>query len=319
MKITKGVLLLLIIFLVSIEGACSDTEQYESQTGLGLSCNTMAAYGDSIYYRDMNSSNIYKIDSNGEIEKVADIRICDLDIYGDWIYYTDKDDNKYLYKMKMDASMQTKVSGSDYGGISVSKMSIVDDWIYFINDSYFKLCKMKPDGTQLTVLSDEVCIDISINSDWIYYLVQKKNDMQGYYLFRTSLNGEKTTQLTDAQSYCFDYDDTWIYYSDMQASSLCRIKYDGSEKQELIEKPCIWFKVIEDNIYYLSVDDDQGIYKTQIEGNETVKISNDAPEEFVDIWDNWLVYYYGGEPNTIRIRNSQKSNKLIEHIIDFNH
>lgn len=318
MRYLKESVIILLVFVIFLCTACMHTDQGNTSTDFGLSYNAFELYGDLIYYRDVNNGKIYKTNTNEENIKICDDSVFFFNIYEDWIYYSNADDKKRLYKIKTNGREQTKLSSSDYSGIEISKMDIIDGWIYFISDSHgYKLCKMKTDGTQFTEISQQVCVDMSILDEWIYYLVQKKNDFDGYYLYRMPIDGEEENQLTDIKSYVFDYDYTWIYYVDNVTPGVYKIKYDGSENQMLTEGSCIWLKVVDDYVYYTKGGADNGIYKVSINGSEPMKISDDAPEVFIDIWKNSLLYYYSGEPGSIKTSDSDEEDSVIENLVDF--
>lgn len=73
-------------------------------------------------------------------------------IYDDWIYYTNRDDNFSLYKMRTD--------GSDSQIISKDKASmihIINSWIYYYNfDDKGRIYRIKTDGSQTQNLFNDV-------------------------------------------------------------------------------------------------------------------------------------------------------------------
>jgi len=62
---------------------------------------------------------------------------------GDWIYYSNGDDDYKLYKIKTDGTGNIKLS--DNNSLSIK---VAGDWIYYTNsDDNKKMYKTKTDGT----------------------------------------------------------------------------------------------------------------------------------------------------------------------------
>lgn len=91
---------------------------------------------DTLYSVKMDGTNKHKIGTNERAEY--------FNIDGDWIYYTNEDDNFKLYKIKTDGTGKKKISDT-----KALYVNIMDDWIYF-QDRYGEqhdVYRIKKDGT----------------------------------------------------------------------------------------------------------------------------------------------------------------------------
>lgn len=145
--------------------------------------------GNWIYYRnDSDKNRIYKIKTDGSNKmKLTEERCYDnILVDGDWIYYIDW--LRELYKVKLDGSNKTKVSNS-----KISQFIISHGMIFFTlksNDYWGSLYKMDLKGKNITKLDNDQSANMSIVSDWIYYINrEKKMFSKNYTSVRIKLDG----------------------------------------------------------------------------------------------------------------------------------
>ncbi|OLN31749.1 Basic protein [Desulfosporosinus metallidurans] len=90
---------------------------------------------------------LYKIRTDGTGKtKLNSDQSYDINVVGDWIYYSNVSDNMYLYKIRTDGTGETKLNNDKSQSISV-----VGDWIYYFtkpsNTSGIHY-KIRTDGTE---------------------------------------------------------------------------------------------------------------------------------------------------------------------------
>ncbi|MFD3156891.1 DUF5050 domain-containing protein [Haloimpatiens sp. FM7330] len=163
--------------------------------------------GDWIYYSyNNNGSNFYKMKTDGSNNiKLNDDNASCINIINNYIYYSNKNDNNSIYKMKIDGSEKTKVcsdtsffvnvvddwiyyfkpedidyhlykiktNGTEKSELPVEvghSLNVYDGWIYYISPlDDIRLCKMRIDGSDKTVLSDYMGKSVHIIGDLIFY------------------------------------------------------------------------------------------------------------------------------------------------------
>lgn len=180
------------------------------------------------------------------------------------VYYCDSVKNG-LYKMNANTSSQEFIS-ADY----CQSLNIVEDWIYYIAKE--KIVKIKPDGTNRTVLNctDRALECMVVANGYLYYL-----DIWGG-LFKAGLDGSNAQRIGDFRTGYFQIEGDWIYYVPGRALasglSIYRVKTDGTEQREIVNDvdSFVDFNVVDGWIYYvnhvLSSDTPYHIQKVSVDG-----------------------------------------------------
>jgi len=133
-----------------------------------------------------------------------------LNIQDNWIYYSNNDklSGGIIYKIRPDGSDNTKMFDQD---IKCDNMILIDNHFYF--SDYNKLCRIKPDGSDLSTLitSTSSLFRFNIYKDWILY-TDKDIASSKDCLKRMHLNGRNKEVLAFD---CIDnitIIDNWVYY-----------------------------------------------------------------------------------------------------------
>lgn len=198
---------------------------------------------DWIYYFD--DANFYKIKTNGKDKKILSQKTIDnYEIVGNWIYYSYKNEGKYIIaKMKTDGSDITKIDED------AAKVFFVDgSKIYYFKENFdfdnynfmYEMYSIKTNGKdkeKITDLSEEVDVDtINFDKKYIYYVKSSDGDTVGIY--KMKLNGKDETKITDVDGYTTKINifDDWIYYPGLNETGdtvMYRIKTSGKDMQTL--------------------------------------------------------------------------------------
>jgi len=189
--------------------------------------------GDLIYYSTY--TGLYKMNTDGTNK----IKMCDgqpmyLNVVDEWIYYQDHMDNWYLCKIRTDGTGKAKIGNEDGGDIIESS-----GWIYYRSPGGHSLRKIRPDGSDLTILDQDTSIgNINVVGEWIYYRVTNEND-DTYQLCKIRIDGTGKTKvgesIADFPQGVYVIDD-WIYYYVFESSSifslvLYKMQTNGAERQ----------------------------------------------------------------------------------------
>jgi len=159
-------------------------------------------------------------------------------IQGDWIYYTLILNG--MYKIKTDGTERTKLNND----LSMF-INVVGDWIYYGTfiiideipiDDYAveeitedRLYKIKTDGTERTRLIDPSGLFFNVVGDWIYY----GNYSDGDKLYKIKIDGTGKTKLSEDKVDYTNIVRDWIFYDNVSKGKLCRIKIDGTDREEM--------------------------------------------------------------------------------------
>ena len=198
---------------------------------------------DWIYYFD--DGNFYKIKTNGKDKKILSQKsIESYEIVGNWIYYSYKNEGKYiLAKMKTDGSDITKIDED-----AAKNFFVNDNKIYYFKENFdfdnynfaYEMYSIKTNGKdkeKITELSEEVDVDtINFAKKYVYFV--KSSDGDTVEIYRIKLNGKEETKITDVNGYTTNINifDDWIYYPGLNDSGdtvMYRIRTNGKDMQSL--------------------------------------------------------------------------------------
>ena len=142
-----------------------------------------AVISDGWIYYSGNMSKFFKMKLDGSENTILSKSAAQqINIAGDWIYFSTPYSRGQIYKCRRDGTERTKIgtARTDYG------MLVLQDWIYYINNSDKKLYKVRTDGTDNTkVISDGLLYNINYLDGWLYY-----REMESpYLLYQSRLDG----------------------------------------------------------------------------------------------------------------------------------
>ena len=187
-----------------------------------------------------------------------------------------------------------KVTGSRNGNLKLGGyVCEKDGWVYYAHvrqvladkgEEEYSLNKMRPDGTQITVLYNHVLpCRIGVEGGFVYFYdtISEKS-----IRVRTDGTGKQTI-LEGVGEFRF-VSDGWIYYSNTSfVNEYCRMRPDGTSVQRLSEDLRGFF-VANDKIYYVDPIDHYP-YQANLDMTEKVKLSNQKMTR-MDIQDDWMIY-----------------------------
>ena len=183
-------------------------------------------YWDGYLYfieSESNGSNLYSIRTDGLGKRNILSNVSCVTVLDDWIYYLNEpygDEKVRLYRMKIDGTeIQYPLGSIEF---LTPDPVVTGEWIYFI-DGKWRLCKIRTDGTELTLISrKDTTSELIVVNDWIYYDV-------GGCIYRMKTDGTEDTLLVE-KNYIWDYcatEDALLY-------TYSKDKYSEEEQGELL-------------------------------------------------------------------------------------
>ncbi|MBE6814368.1 MAG: DUF5050 domain-containing protein [Ruminococcaceae bacterium] len=331
-KMKKIISLILLTIMLFTFSACKDentappknTVFPNSQNTIGNSSTNIIkdgkiAYQDGWYYY-YNGKGVYKIKTDGtERQQIYSSYLDEINIVGEWLYGSEKG----CYKQNINTGEQYHFS---YGN-SISYLNVIDDWIYYYDTTNDGIYKMKPDGTESTLLLNTYIVDcLTIDGDWIYFFARFEDDgVNGLYKIKT--DGTENTLLYTSEYFenggtslkeIYIVDD-WIYFAkpyvhETGNKGIFRVKTDGStlEPVKILNEGDFLeaFTVLGDHlIYRLLLPGTNGLktYKSDINGNNEKDISqNFNPESFYGIYDYYVNDLYVSKVEDPNFENNYK-------------
>lgn len=254
--------------------------------------------GDFIYYIEQIgdtyagcSEQIVKIDKNSGTKQILSTdEAWDLNIDGDWLYYSNWSDGHRIYKMKTDGTEKTGISDD-----AASHLTVVADGIMYIKwsnsgakDNF--IYKISFDGQEKKLLSKNPADNLSIVDEWAYY----SNRADGYRPYRIRLDGTGEQKISDQTIFFMAVAKDWIYYSHYaDGGKLYKMKVDGTGSSKVTDDKVGFITIMGDWIYYTNSSDGDMLYRVKKDGSGRNKMynSNGAPMPITII--DGKIYYNG--------------------------
>lgn len=199
----------------------------------------------------------------------------------DWIYYRNPLDNNCLYKVGKDGSGSTKLTDSPCIHISV-----FGEWVYYSNpDDEGTLYRVRTDGTDNEKLVDLRVSFLNADSTGVYFI----NNDDGNRVYRIYGDGTGLTMIADFRADILNLSGEWLYFVNLKDNEcLYKIKTDRTKRTKLNNLRTRYINVVGDWIYY-SAYRDGGIYRTKIDGTETVRVSG-IPVQNMNVFKNKIYF-----------------------------
>jgi Flp pilus assembly protein TadD len=211
---------------------------------------------------------------------------------GGYVYFSNYADDGALYRMKSDGSERVKLVA-----YRCSNISVLGEWVYYINSNNGHLYRVRTDGTEKAELADSWCWHVNVMSDWIYYCCNVG-------ICKMRLDGtEKTTVCTEQASYANVIGD-WIYFAkncDMTDVGIFKIRKDGTGYARLSRDYTDFMTVADGSIYYM-IDDH--VYKISTGGSRRT-LFLEHNDYYLNMYDGWVYYGDGEHLRRIRLDGTQ--------------
>ena len=196
---------------------------------------------------------------------------------GLWIYYSNRNDNGYLYKMRSDGTGMTRLNEDD-----TFDVNILGDWVYYRNGSDDnKVYKVRIDGTGRARLTDHEARYVSVVDSWIYFRSYDRVANQ-YMLVKMRNDGTEMTTILHFEDYSeptyVNVIGGFIYYSlndigcQFSSGDLYRVNTDGTENIKILSGRIAMTNAVGDWIYYIDLL--EGPAKVRPDGSEKTAMKN---------------------------------------------
>lgn len=257
-----------------------------SQKGLKKFYGNFFYLEDHIYYHEYDDT-MFKFDTIARgIEKLNSYEADFIKkfnpqskIYNGVLYYSNPEG---IYCMNLDSRTVTKISDANVYG----EMMIEDNWIYYINNGDFKLCRVGINGLINEVISVEPVMTIGADYDSGGFYIDNSN----VYFTSISEDGNKVLSKFDVASKMktvvkkgvehFIINADCIYYIDnMEGGSLYRISKDGTNSRMITKGKFIPYIDADESIVFYMIKSEDGnqpvygrLFKIRIDGQDKAEI-----------------------------------------------
>lgn len=179
---------------------------------------------------------------------------------------------------------------------------IHDGWIYSLNfpenGGAGLFSKMKTDRTDYSVISTGTPNYISIDGEYIYFIMRNDSNRQ---LYRCRLGGNELTRLVDSNVWYLQVTEDCLYYNKYDISSgktlgFYKSNKDGTKEELILNKEIYYSFVVGDNLYYQDDSDSEKIHKYSLTKKMDEAITSGISYSFVI--DGNYAYYVKNDNST---------------------
>jgi len=163
-------------------------------------------------------------------------------------------------------------------------LTVEGGWIYFIpGRGYGNLYKVRLDGSERQMLVDKNIGEFVLHGDRIYYpwwdYNEEKNKTAEFgHISSIGTDGSDERQITQLRYYSYflylSAVGDRIYYIDWPNRRIHSVALDGSDRRIHNDKVTVWFKVLDDVIYYMGCD---MFCSVKTDGSDLTLISSELP------------------------------------------
>ncbi len=243
----------------------------------------VAKQGDWIYYSNLQDNGyLYKKSSDGNNKtRLNSDDSWFLNVAGDWIYYSNRSDGGKIYRISLDGGSRMKINNDESWSVKV-----VDGWIYYLNyNSGKRLYKIKTDGSEQKRINDHESWSLNVVGEWLYYRNGRDNSLD-----KIRNDGSGHTQINSDEPWAINVAGDWIYYSNNNDNRrIYRARTDGSFREPINNDRSVYLNVSEGWIYYRNIDDGGSIYKIKLDGSGRSKV-NASNSRFLNVIDEWVYF-----------------------------
>lgn len=306
-SICKKILAIIIILVaLIIVASCFKGTKIGNTAGNSYNAGIAAKEGKWIYYVELDAEEpvgISRIKTNGKkVESVADGYMYYLNVIDNHIYcleYNEEKDKNNLIKMKTNGKKkETLATDIDEGAITA-----VDNWIYYLKND--NLYRVNLDGEKRAKVSNKDIDYYQVDGNWIYYIYDDN-------IAKMKLNGEDSQKIAKIkEEYKENYEALYVkgnkvYYVISKLTDSYDWEYylyEMNKKGEKVDKICKLdtnvqtINMQDDKIYYTLNEDysDYVIKSIKYNGTDKQVIKKVESAEFINIVEDWIVYYDDAE------------------------
>lgn len=189
------------------------------------------------------------------------------------LYYINHTDNNKLYSImlsdldsQIDSAKSKKISDD-----SIFSLTSDSNNIYYANSSNIGLNKISLDGTGKIKISNNLCSNLYMYMNSIFYI--NKQDNNTIYSYSLSQNSSSKITQSSALAYAV-CGDSIIYINKDDNYTLYSIYNTGEQNTKLTDSPITSFAICNNKLYFNSSNDNNYIYTSNLDGSQSSKLSN---------------------------------------------
>lgn len=287
--ITVGCLLLALFIGFIIYNSLSGKLRYNKEGDVGNTTGNLyngglfCEYKGYVYFSNKADDNsLYRMKSDGtKVEKLHSDTVSYIQVINDYIYYVRTNDSGEdvvlkgqpygIFRLEIGEDKAEQI----YNGLVLS-MRMLGNYLYFQsyeNGVHIQLKKIKIDGKELKLISDEDYEPICVNGTDIYFTEVKNS----HNLMRMDTKNDRIMTASEGNYYKPTFVKGYMYYINLaDGMKLTRVNLASDKEEVLDEGKCINYNVNEEEnvIYYqLENEDAHSLCRMTLSGDKKVVIT----------------------------------------------
>lgn len=302
------------------------------------------AVNNYLYYIKYDDKHIYSLNIDGSNKKLLSSNICSkLTVVGDWIYYIDGSDNDTVHRLKTDGTVDEKLANVKVADINITgdRIFLYDENGYLLSVKldgtdiqFFGICntiKNIENLNELTavgenfVFPDRVLAVMTDGSKISFPITWNTNSIDtstlGTYTFKGYVTGfnnviSMTVNVVERGSANGNNinggkiieKNGWVYFNDVDGK-LYKKKSDNTSKTKICDDNASYLNIVGDWIYYNNTSDSK-MYKINVDGSGRAVITSDSAKE-LSVLGEWIFYINSSNNNYLCKIKTDGTNKVV--------
>lgn len=199
------------------------------------------------------------------------------------VFFANPSDEYKLYSMNSDGTNLTKLSDDIASFINADEHYVyyvrnnprVDTAFSFLQINTNSLCRIRRDGKgQILVLDSEPCLYASLVGNYIYYLHYNKETATS--LYKVKIDGSEQQQVSPLPYYTCSTAGSYIYYNGLEDDHYIRQLDTASGSETILSQANAWMpSVIDDTVYFMDCDNNYRLVRADFPDSDRIFLSGD--------------------------------------------
>lgn len=235
--------------------------------------------------------------------------------YNGTIYFANPGDSGRLYSMDVNGTHVKKICND-----IVSYINADDNYIYYVRNnigassdgSIFNfntnaLCRLNKKDGEVLILDDEPSLYASLVGNYIYYI--HYDETEASTLYRVKIDGSEQKQISKTPYFTCSTNGQYIYYNGIEGDHNVYEYNTSTGSQSLIYTGNCWMPVRVDNeIYFMDCDDDYKLAKVNLSTGDKTTLTQDRIDCF-NIYGSYIYYQDNTTSHLNRVRTDGTDNQ----------
>ncbi len=212
------------------------------------------------------------------------------------IYFSNPNDNHYLYSMSTDGSQVTRL----YEDV-VSYINADDHYVYYVrnnvgDDSQFSflhintnsLCRYDIRKGKVTVLDHDPSIYASLIGNYLYYI--HYDTQTASTLYRVKIDGKEREQVDKNPYFTCSANGQYFYYNGIENDhNIYQLDTSTGSSHMLYEGNCWMPLATNDSIYFMDCEQNYALAKLELNADDAVLLTTDRIESF-NVYGDYIYF-----------------------------